>query len=367
MNQERIYWLAWSQIPGINSNVLEKFLEYYTTLQEAWLADLAELKAIARLRSNVVEAIAQTRSQLHPEKFLQEHLRQNPHFWTPADPDYPRLLLETPGIPPVIYYRGEVNPAENQGIVPVMAIVGTRKATEHGCRWARQLSSYLAQYGFTIVGGMAKGIETLAHEACLGVKGRTIAVVATGVDVIYPQQQQLIYQKILSHGGLILSEYPAGSTPDSERFRARNRLIAAISRGVLVIEAPEQSGCLITARHANEFGRDVYVLPNSPEVPQARGCLRLLNQGANLILSAEELLLQLGSVPQLDPLPQSTPDLTPDLAQVFPVVQTEPTSFEAIVTASNLPSGLVAGALLELELLGLVSQLPGMMYKKNAT
>ncbi len=364
MSLEGAYWLAWSQVPGITPNVLTKFVEYYGNVEQAWLADLSELKAIARLRPNLVEAIASTRGQLHPEKFLTEHLRHNPHFWTPAAPDYPRLLLETSSMPPVIYYRGEVQPEENQGIVPLLAIVGTRNPTEHGCRWARKLSSYLAKYGFSIVSGMAKGIETIAHEACLTAKGRTIAVLATGVDVVYPQQQQFIYQQILAQGGLILSEYPAGSNPDSNRFRARNRLIAALCRGVLVIEASEQSGCLITARQANELGRDVYVLPNSPEIPQARGCLRLLNEGANLILSEEELLIQLGTVPQLDSV-KPQPDLTPDLAQVFQAVKIEPTAFEAIVQKSNLPSGLVAGALLELELLGLVSQLPGMMYQQK--
>lgn len=365
MSNEGIYWLAWAQVPGINSNLLGKFLEYYGTLREAWLAEVAELKTIGRLRSNLVEAISATRQKLDPEAFYEQHLRHNPHFWTPGDADYPRLLLETPEIPPVIYYRGEVKPEENQGIVPLLAIVGTRQSTEHGCRWARKLSSYLARYGFSIVTGMVKGIETIAQEACLGVNGRTIAVLATGVDVVYPQQQRSIYERILRQGGLVLSAYPAGTNPDSERFRARNRLLAALSRVVVVIEAQEQSGCLITARHANELGREVYVLPNSPEIPQARGCLRLLNQGANLILSEEELLLQLGTIPQIEPREQPQLDLKPDLAQVLEVVKTEPTSFEAIVIASHLPSGLVAGALLELELLGLVTQLPGMMYQQK--
>ena len=362
MDLERVYWLAWSQVPGIGATLLQRIAEGFGSLRDTWAADELELKAIAGIRSNLMTAIAQTRSQLQPEKFLTEHLEKNPHFWTPADPEYPRLLLEIPSIPPVIYYRGEVKSAENQGITPLMAIVGTRNATEHGQRWSRKLSTYLTQYGFTIVGGMAPGIETTAHTACLDAGGRTIAVLGTGVDVIYPQKQRQLYERILANQGLIVSEYPAGCPPQSVNFRARNRLIAALCRGVLVIEAPEQSGCLIIARHANEFGRDVYVLPNSPDVPQAKGCLRLLNQGANLILEEEELLLQLGTIPRLDTI-KTQPDLAPDLALVLSVISNQPTSFEAIVQGTNLVSGTVAAALLELELLGLVSQLPGMRYQ----
>ncbi|WP_034936569.1 DNA-processing protein DprA [Gloeocapsa sp. PCC 73106] len=364
MSSERAYWLAWSQVPGMGPILLQKIAEGLGSLKEAWEIDLEELKRIEGIKTSLMKAIAQTRNQLDPEAFLIQHSLQNPHFWTPADPDYPNLLLEIQGMPPVIYYRGEVRPEENQGIIPLIAIVGTRRATEHGYRWANKLSSYLAKYGITIVGGMAPGIENCAQEACLASGGRTIAVLGTGVDVIYPLEMRQLYEKIRSQG-LIISEYPAGSKPERPHFPARNRLIAALCRGVLVVEAPEKSGALITARYANELGRDVYVVPNSPDVVESRGCLRLINEGANLILDEQDLLTQLGSIPHLDQPLESLPDLTPELAQVLAIVQTEPTSFEAIALSSNLASGIVAASLLELELLGLISQLPGMRYIRS--
>lgn len=359
LSSERAYWLAWSQVPKLTPTLLQKIAEEFGSLKEAWRTDLDKLQIKASLK----DAIAQTRNQLEPEAFLTQHSQANPHFWTPPDPDYPRLLLETPGPPPVLYYRGEVQPEENQGIIPLIAIIGTRRATEHGYRWANKLSSYLARHGFTIVGGMASGIESTAQQACLTSGGRTIAVLGTGVDVVYPLELRQLYEQILKNRGLILSEYPAGSQPQRAHFPARNRLIASLCRSVLVVEAPEKSGALITARYANELGRDVYVVPNSPEVLQARGCLQLINQGANLILDEQDLLLQLGTIPNLDQPSKPLPDLSPELAQVLDAVNSDPTSFEAIALQTNLPSGRVAAALLELELLGLVSQLPGMRYQ----
>jgi len=361
---ERVYWLAWSQVPGISTALLQKIAAHCGNIQEAWYADLAALQTVAGIKNNQLTAIAQTRSEIEPEVFFREHSRLNPHFWTISDTEYPQLLLESPIAPPVIYYRGEVKFEENQGVTPVMAIVGTRQGTDHGYRWAAKLSSYLAKYGLAIAAGMAPGIETVVHRACLEVGGRTIAVLGTGVDVVYPQKQSQLYQEILSHGGLILSEYPRGTTAERNHFPARNRLIAALCRGVIVIEASETSGCLITARYANELGRDVYALPNSPDIPQARGCLHLLNQGANPIIDEQDLLIDLGTIPQLDVNP-TTPDLSTELTLVLQAVKSEPTSFEAIIQTTNLDSGTVAGSLLELELLGLVSQLPGMRYSRS--
>lgn len=370
MSSERAYWLAWSQVPKIKPILLQRIAEHFGSLAKAWQASVEEISAVEGVGNNLLTTIAQTRSQLIPERLLEEHQRLNKHFWTPADSDYPNLLLETPGSPPLIYYLGKIRPEENQGCIPLIAIVGTRKPTEHGYRWTKKLSAFLAKCGFGIVAGMSTGIDGAAHQACLEVGGRAIAVLGTGVDVIYPQQQQQLYQAI-KNTGLILSEYPAGTKPEKSNFPARNRLIAALCRAVLVIEAPEKSGALITARYANELGRDVYVLPNSPDVPQARGCLRLLSQGAHLILDEQELLLQLGTIPELDTpglLPEKTPNLpplNPELKQVLAAVTTQPTSFDLVVEKSNLTPGIVSASLLQLELLGLVTQLPGMRYQST--
>ncbi len=221
---------------------------------------------------------------------------------------------------------------------------------------------------------MAAGIDGIAHQACLEAGGRTIAVLGTGVDVVYPSHHRQLHQT-LQKEGLILSEYPAGTPGDRRHFPARNRIIAGLSRAVLVMEAPEKSGALITARYANEFCRDVYTLPNSPDVAQARGCLKLIHHGAEMIVTEAELLEMLGAIPELDQGKQlslfdvekteSLPKLDPDLLKIFQAVSNEPTSFDLIVEKAGLATPQVSGGLLQLELEGLIIQLPGMRYQKK--
>lgn len=372
MIEERVYWLAWSQIPGIGSVLLKRIWQHFGNLQTAWTASKTALAEVEGLGNKLINSIIQARSQLNPPQFLRDHCQTNPHFWTPADEDYPQLLSEIPSPPPVLYYRGQVNPSENHGVTPLIGIVGTRNPTEHGRRWTRKISTALAKQGFTVVSGMASGIDGIAHEACLNAGGRTLAVLGTGVDTIYPQNHRQLYERIQQQG-LILSEYPAKTKPDRGNFPARNRIIAGLCRAILVMEAPQQSGSLITARYANEFGRDVYSLPNSPEIDQAKGCLRLIHQGAALIVEIDELLSMLGAIPPMDTTqqlslfetPSPIPNLEPKLLTVLQATSFEPTPFDRIVQTSLLASGEVSGILLQLELDGWVSQLPGMHYQRT--
>lgn len=366
MTEERAYWLAWSKIAGIGPVLLKRVYQHCGTLSEAWSASKTTLGEIEGFGTKILNTVLETRAKINPPELLEEHLQKNPTFWTPADPDYPRLLLEIPSPPPVLYYRGKVDLKENQGHTPMVAIVGTRHPTEHGKKWAKRISIALANHGFTVVSGMAAGIDGEAHQSCINAGGRTLAVLGTGVDVIYPHHHRQLYEQIQQHG-LVLSEYPAQTYPDKKNFPPRNRIIAGLSRAILVLEAPEQSGSLITARYANEFGRDIYTLPNSPDVVSARGCLRLVHQGAEVIITEEELLEMLGAIPQLtsETVSVTPPVLEPELARVYHAIATEPTSFDIIVQQSQLSAGDVSGILLQLELLGLVTQLPGMRYQIN--
>ncbi len=374
MLEERAYWLAWSQVPGIGPILLKRIQQCFGTLATAWTTPQKALGAVEGLGGKLIGTIAETRSQINPAEFLAQHSQQNPHFWTPADSQYPRLLLEIPSPPPVLYYRGQVNLQENQGITPLVAIVGTRYPTEHGRRWTRKISTALVQNGFVVVSGMAEGIDGEAHQSCLQAGGRTLAVLGTGVDTVYPSSHLQLYEQIQQQG-LILSEYPAGAKPERGNFPARNRIIAGLSRAILVMEAPEKSGALITARYANEFGRDVYTLPNSPDVAAARGCLRLMHHGAEMIITEGELLEMLGAIPQLytekqlsllaTQEVQAMPELAPHLLKILSAIATEATSFDTIVQETGLSAGEVSGELLQLELLGLVSQLPGMRYQRQ--
>jgi DNA processing protein len=372
--EERAYWLAWSQVERVGPVLLKRLQQHFGRLADAWKASAAQLQQVEGFGYQMAGAVTAARSQINPEQFLEEHSVKNPYFWTPADADYPRLLLEIPSPPPVLYYRGLVQPQENLGLQPMVGIVGTREPSEYGKRWTRKISVALAKHGFTVVSGMAAGIDTEAHLGCLAVGGRTIAVFGTGVDIIYPPRNQPLYEKIRAQG-LVVSEYPTGTKPNRIHFPQRNRIIAGLCRAVLVMEAPTKSGALITADFANDFCRDVYVLPGSLDNPQSVGCLGLLSRGAHVILSEGHLLEMLGAIPQLDsavqlPLfaqeqPTPVPQLEPELAKVWQVLASEPTPFDLIVQQAGMGAGAVSSALLQLELMGLVSQLPGMQYRRG--
>jgi DNA processing protein len=369
LTEERAFWLAWAQVSGVGPVLLQRLQQHFGTLAAAWQASSAALQAVEGMGMQTLEQVNATRSHLHPAEFCLTHAEQNPYFWTPADSDeYPRLLLEIASPPPVLYYRGVVDEKENQGSKPLVGIVGTRSPSEYGKRWTRKMSMALARNGFTVVSGMAEGIDTEAHQGCLDAGGRTIAVLGTGVDVVYPSRNRQLYDLIIAQG-LAVSEFPSQTPPDRAHFPRRNRIIAGLCRAVLVMEAPTKSGALITARFANDFGRDVYVLPGSLDNPRSHGCLGLLNQGATVILSEGHLLELLGTMPQLNSAAAaieqlSLPDLSPELQQVLMTIASESIPFDAIVQQTGYATGVVASALLQLELLGLVSQLPGMRYQR---
>ncbi len=365
MEQEQAYWLAWSQIPGIGAVSLKKIYQHFGSLQEAWTAPAIAFTEIDGLSNKFFTAMERGRLKFHPEELIAEHREQNPQFWTPADTIYPRLLLEIPSPPPLLYYLGQIEPAENQGIKPMIGIVGTRNPTEYGKRWTKKITQALVNHGFGIVSGMAAGIDTIAHQSCLEANGRTIAVLGTGVDVVYPHSNRSLYQQLQAQG-LIVSEYSAQTQPDRNHFPARNRIIAGLCRAVLIMEAPERSGALITARFANDFCRDVYVLPGSLDNSQSLGCLALVNSGAHVILGIEQLLEMLGTMPCLDHIPSTSkalPKLEPELERIYRLINYQSISLDSLVEQTRLSTSEVLAALSQLEIMDLISQLPGMRYQ----
>ena len=369
--EERKYWLAWSQISGIGPILIQRLQQHFSNLETAWKASPGELRKVEGFGIQTLEKVVQQRFRLNPEQLLSQHQEINPLFWTPADPEYPQLLREIPTPPPLLYYRGEIDLQENSGQKPLVGIVGTRQPTEYGIKWTRQISTALAKNGFTVVSGMAEGIDTESHSATLKAGGRTIAVMGTGVDVIYPHKNRDLYQQILK-SGIVISEYPAKTPPNRTHFPRRNRIIAGLSRAVLVMEAPLKSGALITATYANEFNRDVYALPGKIDDQPSQGCLKLISQGAGLINhELNELLIMLGAIPQIDietetPLVKSPPlpNLAPELQQIINILAIDALSFDFIIQKTGMNAAIVSSSLLQLELMGLVTQLPGMRYQK---
>jgi DNA processing protein len=386
MSQERIYCLAWSRVSGVGPILVDRLLQHFGSLEAAWTADEQALLAIDGIGVQSVVTIVESRARIEPQQLSATHAIDNPHWWARTDADYPRLLAEIPSAPSILYYRGNVALAENRGEVPTIAIVGTRTPSDYGKRWTRQIATLLAQNGFTVVSGLAHGIDAEAHSACLEAGGRTIAVVGTGVDIVYPPQNHQLAAAI-ERQGLIVSEYVAATPPDRPHFPARNRIIAGLSRVTIVIDAPTKSGALITAYQANDFSRDVYVLPGSIDNHNSLGGLGLLTRGAQPILGLSHLLELLAAIPQLDSnrqldmfavrqsdlstsatksvtLPTPPIAVEPELEPVWLLVTDLPISFDELVVSSQLPVSQVSSILLQLELLGLVTQLPGMRYQR---
>ncbi|MDX2231253.1 MAG: DNA-processing protein DprA [Leptolyngbyaceae cyanobacterium bins.349] len=375
MVNERAYWVAWSTLHGIGPILLKRLHKHFGSLETAWNASAADLLAVDGFGLLMADTIASARQPIDPLSLLHQHEQDNPQFWTPADSAYPRLLLELPDPPPVLYYQGIPDLDELAGVKPMVAIVGTRSPSDYGKRWTRRLTELLTQNGFTIVSGLAEGIDTEAHRSCLAQAGRTIAVLGCGTDVIYPWSNRGLYERVLQ-SGCVLSEHPSGTKPDRIFFPRRNRIIAGLCRATLLIEAGDKSGGLITAHYANDYGREVYVLPGSLDNPKAIGCLKLINKGAHVIVDETELLEMLGMMPRLDvaltkgqtPLPAN---LKPEWEQILQALTAlgpgnngEPVPLDRLVQITDLPASTLSSALFQLEMEGLVTQLPGMRYQR---
>ncbi|MEO1131628.1 MAG: DNA-processing protein DprA [Cyanobacteria bacterium J06639_1] len=374
---DRPFWLAWPRVKGVGAHRLKQIYLHFGSLAAAWQADREALLTVDGIGLKVAEAIATQRSQIDPDDILEAIANResanddtaNVRAFTPADPDYPALLWEIPDPPPVLYAKGRPVDLE----APNIAIVGTRSPTEYGYRWTRSLAKALAESGLTVVSGMALGVDGAAHRSALDAGGLTVAVVGTGVDVVYPRQHRELCDRIQTQGA-ILSEFLPGTPPARENFPRRNRIVAGMCRTTLTIEAPEKSGALITAYLANDYNRDVYALPGNIDTPQARGCLKLIQRGAGLILGVDELLEAIGA--SRSPQQQSLFDVTPtppqpeladaDQAAIWKSLEdSNPVTFDRLSDLTQLEAAQLSSALLMMELSDLVVQLPGMRYQKS--
>jgi DNA processing protein len=390
MDDDRWYWIAWSQIPGIGPMTIARLKDRFGSLKVAWESDSGVLTESATLKGTALQQFKEYQATVDIDRLAETYARDNPNFWTPADDLYPTLLREIPAPPCALHYTGNVDLTENWGETLTVGIVGTRDPSEYGMRWTKTIAKVLAAEGVCIVSGLARGIDSIAHSACLEAGSRTIAVVGSGLDIIYPPENKALFRQIQERG-TIVSEYPKGTSPDRGHFPQRNRIIAGLSRVILVMEAPQKSGALITAYAANDYGREIFVLPGSLDNPRCFGGLELISHGAHPILGVESLLERLLDLPNLTsretptqehlakpaktprsaaakktvPPPTTPPPQLPaNMARIFDILPAEPTVFDTIVDLSNLPPHLVSSSLLELELMGLIVQLPGMHYQK---
>ncbi|MGD0779747.1 MAG: DNA-processing protein DprA [Dehalococcoidales bacterium] len=359
MNTDIKYWVGFNNIPGIGRVRLGQIESYFGNLELAWKAPLGEMKR-AGLDSPALRAIDQWRDKISPdaemEKLDQHHIKV---LTCNDDAAYPKRLKEIYDYPPVIYLKGSLLPEDEW----CLAVVGTRRATVYGKQITEEIVTDLARSKITIVSGLAKGIDTVAHRSALEAGGRTVAVFASGLDIIYPSENQRLVGDIMEHGAII-SEYPLGMKPRAENFPRRNRILSGLSLGVLVTEADEDSGAMITARDALEQNREVFAIPGSILSPASRGTNRLIQMGeAKLVRTYTDILeeLNLTTVARQMEMSELLP-ATETESLLISQLTAEPSHIDEVCRKSGLPAATVSSTLAMMELKGLVKQVGTMNY-----
>jgi DNA processing protein len=354
------YWVGFTLIPGIGRVRLSRLEQHFGKLERAWQASSTELET-AGLDNRSIESVISNRSKISLDDEMEKLERYKVTVLTIKDEAYPFRLKEIYEPPPVIYVRGSLTPEDDWSL----AVVGTRRPTFYGREVSEQIAGDLARNRITIISGLAKGIDATAHRAALDSGGRSIAVFGCGLDIVYPREHVQLARQIMENGAL-LSEFPLGTTPRRENFPLRNRIMSGLSLGVLVVEAREVSGALITAGHALEQNREVFAVPGSVLSAASRGTNRLIQDGAKLVSEANDILEELNltmAVQQIE-VKELVPatEIESIILQILRNLSPEPTHIDEVGHQSRLPIATVSSALSMMELKGMVKQVGSMNY-----
>jgi DNA processing protein len=352
------FWVAFNRISAVGRARFERLERHFRLLEEAWRAGPADLRE-AGIEEKIANSIVDQRRTISPDAEMERLRRLEIDALTWNDSRYPPRLKQTFDRPPVLYVRGTLAEADEWAV----GVVGTRRATVYGRQVAQTLTGELAHHQITIISGLARGIDTVAHQAALECGGRTIAVLPCPVDKVYPAQNARLAQSIREHGALV-SEYPPGLSIHREFFFRRNRIVAGMSLGVLVVEAGKGSGALLTARNAIDENREVFAVPGSIFSPLSRGTNELIQQsGAKLVQEAKDILteLNLTMVPEQVAVQQELPADETEMA-LLNCLTSEPAHIDEIGRLARLAPAAVSGALALLELKGLVRQVGGLNF-----
>jgi DNA processing protein len=352
------YWLGFGRVPFIGPARIGRLLDRFGDLERAWSAPASELRHV--LDERALESLLRTRASLDLDRELEVIQALGISVVTRADPGYPRLLAEIPAPPPVLFVKGELRPEDDLAV----AVVGTRRLTSYGREVATRIAGDLAASGVTIVSGLARGIDGIAHQAALKAGGRTIGVLGCGVDVVYPPEHRRLAEQV-AEAGALMSDFPPGTPPDGPNFPARNRIISGLTLGVVVVEAPAKSGALITVDFAADQGREVFVVPGSVLSAKSEGCNRLLRDGARPVTCADDILedLNLGRRREQVAVQQALP-LEEGERRLLALLTAEPQHIDEIAAAANLPISEATALLMMLELKGLVRNAGAQHYAR---
>jgi len=354
---DKKYWIGFNLIKGIGAVRMQGLVAYFGDLESAWNADPASLSE-AGLGAKLIERVITARESISLDKVWEKIESQGIHILTWADENYPARLKEIDQPPPVLYIRGEYLPDD----LFAVSIVGTRKVTPYGRQVTEEIASFLAANGMTVISGLARGVDAIAHQTALKAGGRTIGILGSGVDKIYPPEHRGLAEQMMERGAII-SDYAVGTPPDASNFPPRNRIISGLSLAVVVIEAAETSGALITAEFAAEQGRELFAVPGSILAPQSKGTNRLIQNGALPLLTPADLMqaLDLTRVGAQKSARRILPADETE-ARVLSVLGSEPLHVDEIRNQADLPIEKISATLALMELKGMVRQVGGMSY-----
>ena len=356
--EELKYWVAFNRIPGVGRVRYLALLKRFGRLSEAWRAGAGDLRA-AGLDDRVARVITTERPNIDPDAEMERLRQHGVRTLTWNDAAYPARLKEIDDPPPVLYLRGDLTAADEWAV----SVVGTRRPTPYGRQVAEEMAYQLASNGICVVSGLARGVDAIAHRSALQAGRRTIAVLACGLDIVYPPEHAQLARQIMEQGALV-SDYALGTQPRGDYFPRRNRILSGLALGVLVVEGDIKSGALITARLALEQNREVFAVPGSVFSPQSRGTNLLIQKGeAKLVLKVEDILeeLNLTMVPQQMEMKELLP-ATDTEADLLRHISKEPVHIDEVCRQSGLPASTVSSVLAMMELKGLVRQMGPMAY-----
>jgi DNA processing protein len=354
-------FIALNMVPRLGPVNLRRLLQVFDSPDRVLIAGRDELSAIDGLGQGVVDSIVSWESLVDLQKEMVRVREFGATIVTLDDAEYPAQLREIHDPPTVLYVWGKLEPRDRHAI----GVVGSRRTSHYGLECAKKISYQIAYSGLTVVSGLARGIDTAAHQGALAAKGRTVAVLGGGLHHLYPAENQALAEKIVDSGALV-TEFPMDTTPDRQTFPMRNRIISGWGFGLLVVEAGYNSGALISATQAAEQGRNLYAVPGPIDRPTSHGTNRLIQQGAKLVMSVEDILEDVQVLfPKSPELTPSKPrDLEGDLLRVYEAISSRETPIDEIIERSKLGAGAATAALLQLEMRRLVKQLPGKYFVK---
>lgn len=352
-------WLALKSIPHVGNLTFRRLLDHFGSPERVLSATEQELASVKGVTSAAIASVLEHDPRETAEKECAAIKRAGVKIVTLHSPEYPILLFQIPDPPPFLYVRGELRGSEIS-----IAIVGSRRASGYGLATTEKMARELALQGITVVSGMARGIDTAAHRGALDEGGRSIGVLGCGIDLIYPVENRALFAEMAKKGALV-TEFPMGASPLAENFPRRNRIISGLSRGVLVVEASEGSGSLITAQCALEQGRDVYAIPGNIHSRNSRGTNSLIKQGAKLVERVEDILEDLPNRMRSKGAVSLSPAIafSPQEAAVYSALSAAPLHIDDIVAKCALTVAEVSAILLRLELQGIITQNQGKHFQ----